>query len=83
MIKFRTFSPSIEYQDHGMFDSRRIELSATYKLNEWLEENPDVEIISWNTTAVGKEHELWITIQYTEREHTTSVCSGGCSAKED
>ena len=83
MIKFRTFSPSIEYQDRGMFDSRRVELSATYKLNEWLEENLDVEIISWNTTAVGKEHELWITIQYTEREHTTSVCSGGCPAKED
>lgn len=83
MIRFRTFSPSIEYQDRGMFDSSRVELSATYKLNDWLEENPDVEIISWNTTAVGKEHELWITIQYTEREHTTSVCSGGCPAKED
>ena len=68
MIRFKTFSPSIEYQDRGMFDSRRIELSATYQLNEWLEENPDIEIINWNTTAVGKEHELWITTQYKENK---------------
>ena len=37
-------------------------------LNEWLEENPDVEIISWQTTPVGAENELYITIQYREWE---------------
>ena len=66
MIKFMTFSPSIEYREHGMFNSQRIVLSAAYKLNEWIAENPDVEIISWQTTAVGSEQELYITIQYKE-----------------
>ena len=66
MIKFRTFSPRVEYESAGNYSRSSVRVSATVQVNDWLEENPDVEIISWNTTAVGKEHELWITIQYKE-----------------
>ena len=52
MIKFKTFNP------YGV--------SATVALNDWLAKNPNVEIISWQTTAVGDHCELYITIQYKE-----------------
>ena len=68
MIKFRTFSPRVEYEQVGNYSRSAFHVSATVQVNDWLEENPDVEIISWNTTAVGKEHELWITIQYKEKD---------------
>ena len=60
MIRFKTFKPYTEYG--------HVVGSATVQVNDWLEENPDVEIISWQTTAVGKEHELHITIQYKENK---------------
>lgn len=63
MVKFRTFKPHTDYDCHG----HKVIYSATLQLNEWLEENPDVEIISWQTTAVGEgDYALWITIQYKE-----------------
>jgi O-acetylhomoserine/O-acetylserine sulfhydrylase-like pyridoxal-dependent enzyme len=64
MIKFRTFKPFTEYDNQH----RQVVYSATLQVNEWLEDNPDVEIVSWQTTAVGKEHELYITIQYKENQ---------------
>jgi hypothetical protein len=73
-IKFKTFNP---YQEHDYYQGKYT-VSATSALNKWLEENPNVEIISWQTTAVGTTNELYITIQYTEKCPTTSVCSGGC-----
>ena len=61
-IKFRTFTPYTEYDSrHG-----NLVYSATNAVNEWLKENPKVEILSWQTTAVGKDRELYITIQYKE-----------------
>ncbi len=73
--KFKTFAPYWEHQQYR----GNIYRSATYALNEWLEENPNAEIISWQTTAVGlgRDNDLYITIQYTEKCPTTSVCSGG------
>lgn len=70
MTKFKTFKPWVErtWQTHLH--------NATDDLNDWLKENPIVEIINWRTTAVGTD--LCITIEYREKEHTTSVCSGGC-----
>jgi hypothetical protein len=62
MIKFRTFKPYTEYDNQH----RQVIYSATVQVNEWLKENPDVEIISWQTTAVGTSNELYITIQYKE-----------------
>lgn len=59
MIKFKTFYP-YPILIHGYRGTR----SATEALNEWLEENPNVEIISWQTTPVGDHNELYITIQY-------------------
>lgn len=65
MIRFKTFKPSIEYDGNG----HRLVYSATLQLNEWLEENPDVEIINWQATAVGEgDYALWITVQYKEND---------------
>ena len=60
--KFKTFSPYQGFnRQHGNYT-----ISATAALNKWLEENPRVEIISWQTTPVGATNELYITIQYKE-----------------
>ena len=59
-IKFKTFNP---YQEHDYYQGKYT-VSATSALNKWLEENPKVEVISWQTTPVGDHHELYITIQY-------------------
>ncbi len=63
MIKFRTFHQYCEYRDH-----QKVVMSPTNQINEWLEENPDVEIISWQATPVGNPSELYITIQYKEAD---------------
>jgi hypothetical protein len=52
-IRFKTFWPACS-------------VTATTQLNEWLEENPNVEIISWQTCPVGEYNNLYITIQYRE-----------------
>lgn len=62
MIKFRTFKPYTEYDGNG----RRIVYSATIQVNEWMRENPDVVIISWQATPILTENDLYITIQYEE-----------------
>lgn len=61
-IKFKTLIP---YRTHC--DPIR-SYTATEALNKWLEENPNVEIMSWQATSVGDHHELYITIQYRELE---------------
>ena len=65
MTKFKIFSP---YTGYDTKRGCKLVRSAAYDLNLWLEQNPDVDIVSWQTTAVGKEHELWITIQYKENQ---------------
>jgi hypothetical protein len=60
-IKFRTFRPGIT-----TFAGGKITVSAAENLNSWLEENPDIEIISWQATPVGTTNEIYITIQYRE-----------------
>ena len=62
MIKFKTFNP---YEESDYYRGKRY-ISATTSLNDWLEKNPNVEIISWQTTPVGDHNELYITIQYKE-----------------
>lgn len=62
MIKFRTFKPYTEYDRDG----HKVVYSATIQVNEWLEENPEVVIISWQTTPILAENDLCITIQYKE-----------------
>ena len=62
MIKFRTFWPYKESRPTlGI-----VYVSATQALNEWLEENPNMEIIDWKPCPVGDHNELYITIQYKE-----------------
>lgn len=63
-IKFKTFTP---YEEHDYYRGK-CRISATSAVNRWLEENPNVEIISWQTIPVGTTNELYITIQYRELE---------------
>jgi hypothetical protein len=63
-IKFKTFH-SYRYTDKVRGGCTR---NAADHLNEWLEENPKVEVISWQATPVGTTNELYITIQYREWE---------------
>lgn len=60
MIKFRTFYPHTDYEDYSRT------LSATYLLTVWLEENPDVELISWQAVSVGSD--ICIVVQYKENQ---------------
>ena len=64
MIKFRTFRPGIT-----TFCGGKVNISAADNLNEWLAENPNMEIISWQTTPIGHTNELYITIQYEEKDN--------------
>ncbi len=59
-IKFKTF------ESFKNTIERSKSCSAAEYLNEWLEENPNVEIINWDTCAV-EPHGVCITIQYYER----------------
>ena len=62
--QFRTFYPYKESRPTlGI-----VYISATQALNEWLEENPNIEIIDWKPCHVGDHSELYITIQYKELE---------------
>lgn len=63
-IKFKTFYPEAE---RGCCTGTYT-LTAATVLNRWLAENPNVEIINWQTTPVGTTNELYITIQYRELE---------------
>jgi hypothetical protein len=62
-IKFITFRPAWEYRGRG-----NVCISPEVQINNWLKENPEVEIISWQATPVGATNELYITIQYRELE---------------
>ena len=62
MTKFKTFNP---YEESDYYRGKYW-VSATTALNSWLENNPNVEIVSWQTTPVGTTNELYITIQYKE-----------------
>ena len=67
MTKFKTFCPCNKFDKiHGPYIC-----TATIALNDWLKENPNVEIINWQATAVGNAGELYITIQYKTREVCT------------
>ena len=61
-IKFKTF------ESYKSTIERSKSCSAAEYLNEWLEENPNVEIISWDTCVV-EPHGVYITIQYKEKDN--------------
>lgn len=69
MIKFKTFHPYKELVD--AYNHEYHTVSATEALNSWLKENPNVEVLDWQTTAVGTTNALYITIQYKTREVCT------------
>ena len=60
-IKFKTFEPTCTFV--GTHNERR---SAVVNLNNWLEANPGVDLISWQATPVGQSNDLYIVVQYME-----------------
>ena len=65
MTKFITFKPEWKWQNRGP-SSCNVCISPEVQINDWLKNTPGIEIISWQTTAVGKDNELYITVQYEE-----------------
>ena len=64
MIKFKTFSPyKVSFAAYERGDRSH---DAATSLNNWLKENPNIEIISWQATPARDHNELYITIQYKE-----------------
>ena len=63
MTKFITFKPLWEYSESGRGNFCR---DTTLLLNDWLAENPNVEIIDWRPFAVGTGTDYYITVQYKE-----------------
>jgi hypothetical protein len=63
MTKFITFRTEWEYDDRRLVNVSR---DATLQLNEWLEANPNVEIIDWRPFTVGTGTDYYITVQYKE-----------------
>ena len=64
MIKFKTFCPhEVSYGEYERGDRYH---DAATSLNNWLEENSNVEILNWHTCSVGQTNKLYITIQYKE-----------------
>ena len=59
-IKFITFRPVYG----GIYGA--VVKDATTVLNEWLQENPKIEIINWQTLPTRELDEFYITIQYKE-----------------
>ena len=67
MTKFRTFKPDWTWEERGPH-SCNVCTPPALQINDWLKENPNIEVISWQATAVGDHNELYITIQYREVE---------------
>lgn len=62
--RFKTFRPIWKYRGNC-----NVCICPEVQINDWLKENPDIEIINWQTTSVGTANELYITIQYRELEN--------------
>jgi hypothetical protein len=63
MTKFRTFKPEWEWDNKH---SCNCCTPPAIQINDWLKENPTIEVINWQATPVGDHNELYITIQYKE-----------------
>lgn len=57
--KFKIFRP---YEENGCI------YNAANILNEWVEENPNVEILSWQCVKMSERNDIQIVIQYREVE---------------
>ena len=65
MTKFITFRPTWELQRRGP-SICNVCISPEVQINDWLKENPNIEVISWQACPVGDHNELYITTQYKE-----------------
>ena len=68
MTKFRTFRPEWEWQERGS-QSCNVCTPPAMQINDWLKSNPKIEVISWQACPVGDHNELYITIQYKEKDN--------------
>jgi hypothetical protein len=63
--KFASFETGLDYMSYRG-DNYKVEVAATSRLNDWLKEHPNVEILKWHTCSVGEENRLCITVEYRE-----------------
>ena len=42
-------------------------ISANILINDWLKENPTLEVVNWQAVNTGKDNQLCIVIEYKER----------------
>ena len=64
MTKFRTFRPEWAWDDKHSCNCCTPPTPPTLQINDWLKENPTIEVLNWQATPVGDHNELYITIQY-------------------
>ena len=57
--KFRIFRPCMK--DGRVYNAVNV-------LNEWLEENPSVEIVHWQCVKMSERNDIQIVVQYREVE---------------
>ena len=62
-LRFRTFKPWQEERAHRHI----IVHNPTDDLNDWLEQNPNIEIVDWKVIQAGNAYEYFITVSYIER----------------
>lgn len=61
--KFVQFTSDYEYRSGS-----KCWFSASIRFNNWLKENPNVEVLSWQACPIGKENQLTIVAEYRELE---------------
>ena len=64
-VKFKVFRPIWEYRRNGP-SSGNVSIGPDIQLNDWLAENPNIEIVSWQAVPIGTTNELYMVVQYEE-----------------
>ena len=62
--KFIQFTSEYEY-----IDGANRFVSASIRFNDWLAENPNVEVLSWQACPTGEDNQLTIVAKYREWEN--------------
>lgn len=53
--------------DYRYVHDQRIWISADIQVNDWLKENPTLEVVNWQAVGTGKDNQLCIVIEYKEK----------------
>jgi hypothetical protein len=53
--------------DYRYVHDQKIWISADIQANDWLKENPTLEVVNWQAVSTGKDNQLCIVIEYKEK----------------